>query len=151
MQHHPAGAGDCCVHFLALIRIVNAASPQRHALVQNGVQLSLVYHNRATDYFTIPLKAGVYSTARNILIDWWPGIGVASITRLIRDDLVGRVSAIFAGCPGLDDAHKDAYRILLRSKVLLGMDSMHARLLGLLQALDIIATPCDEANNRRVR
>jgi hypothetical protein len=150
-QHHPSSRGDAPVHPMALFPAAAEAWPNRTALVEHNLQNAIIFHNCATDYDAIPVMAGMYNTALNILIDNWPGIGAGSIPSQVRNSLADLVGQAVEVTPDLDDAQRNAYKGLLRAKVMQGTDSMYGRLLRLLQALDIVEDPCDTNAERRVR
>jgi hypothetical protein len=98
-RYHPSSTGDAPVHFLSLFRAAAEAWSNRANLVEHKMQLAIIFHNCATDYDVIPVRAGMYNTALNILLDNWPDIGAAAIPRPVRNSLAHLVGQAVEAMP----------------------------------------------------
>lgn len=145
----PHGCGDYAVADIDTLRAAALAWQNRKRLVDKNLHTALLLYNAAMNADLLQIRAALYCTALNIILDQHNMI-YQKVNKRTRKKLKGEISDILANTTELQPDQAERYKHLLHNQIDRG-PSLLDKLFSLLQSLEIIDSPPTPDQETRVR
>ncbi len=133
------------------LQALRVAWGNRSHLRDSRLFLALHCYNEALHSRSMLVQAGLISTALNIILDSFD-FPSNSVDKQIRKNLAKEVENVVDKCSELSNEHAQAYKNILRGKVLEGVGgSQLSKLIAFLQSIEVVSDPILDSENGRAK